>query len=279
MGKRGRGVVDYYGLDPSDIDVYMGTFTKSFGAAGGYIAGKKNLIDFIRCNSHSALYATSISPPIAQQIISVIESIDSEDGADLKERLKMKEEDVDGFVAKLRSLAFKIHQFRKPTIAALDGVALGGGLEMALACDIRVCSSDCKLGLVETRLAIFPGAGGTQFLPRIIGPAKAKELIFSACILNGEEAEKIGLVNQTHLQNENKNAAYLNSINLAKKIIPNGPIALEAAKKSINTGLNYELEKSLEIERSFYQKIIPTKDRIEGLKSFIEKRKPIYKGE
>lgn len=200
-------------------------------------------------------------------------------GADLKERLKMDENEIDPFVAKLRSIAYEIHQFPMVTIAAVDGVAVGGGLEMALACDLRICSSDAKLGLVETKLAILPGAFGTQLLPRIVGPSKAKELIFAARILSGHQAESIGLVNEVKEQNEDKTAAFLGSIDLAKQIIPNGPIALRAAKIAINDGIDANLKEGLNIERAAYRKVIPTKDRIEGLKAFIEKRKPIYKGE
>lgn len=128
-------------------------------------------------------------------------------------------------------------------------------------------------------MAILPGAAGTQLLPRLVGPARAKELIFAARILSGNEANEIGLANKVFAQNEEKNAALLGSIDLAKQIIPNGPIALSAAKKSINDGLDVGLKEGLEVERAAYRKVIPTKDRIEGLKAFVEKRKPVYKGE
>lgn len=200
-------------------------------------------------------------------------------GADLKERIKMDEKAMDPFVARLRSIAYEIHQFPQPTIAAIDGVAVGGGLEMALACDLRVASSDAKLGLVETRLAILPGAFGTQLLPRIVGPAVAKEMIFAAKILSGQQAATIGLANEVHEQNGERNAALLGSLELAKQITPNGPIALRAAKIAINEGVDASLREGLEIERAAYRKVIPTKDRLEGLKAFLEKRKPVYKGE
>jgi methylglutaconyl-CoA hydratase len=112
-------------------------------------------------------------------------------GADLKERAKMPPSAVGPFVAKLRAAVSRIQYLPMPVIAAIDGAALGGGLEMALACDLRVSSDNAKMGLVETRLAIIPGGGGTQRLPRLVGPAIAKELIFTARILNGTEAEKV----------------------------------------------------------------------------------------
>lgn len=107
-----------------------------------------------------------------------------------------------------------------PIIAAIDGVALGGGLEMALACDLRIAASTAKMGLVETKLAIIPGGGGTQRLPRLIGIAKAKELIFTGRILDGLEAAKIGIVEHVVEQNSTKDAAYQRSVKLAEEILP-----------------------------------------------------------
>merc|ERR1719382_2034462 len=123
-------------------------------------------------------------------------------GADLKERAKMTPAEVGPFVAKGREIIGAWDKLPMPVIAAIDGVALGGGLEMALACDLRVASTDAKLGLTETRLAIIPGGGGTQRLPRVIGPAKARELIYTARVLKGKEALDIGLVNHCVDQND-----------------------------------------------------------------------------
>jgi len=111
-------------------------------------------------------------------------------------------------------------------ISAIDGAALGGGLELALATDIRVASSEATMGLVETKLAIMPGAGGTQRLPRIIGAAKAKELIYTARILVGEQACTIGLVNEAVPQNKTGDAAYQTALSIAREILPNGPIGV-----------------------------------------------------
>ena len=133
-------------------------------------------------------------------------------GADLKERAKMTPAEVGPFVAKGREIIGAWDKLPMPVIAAIDGVALGGGLEMALACDLRVASDNAKMGLTETRLAIIPGGGGTQRLPRVVGIGKAKELIYSARILNGRDAEKIGLVNHCVDQNEAGDAAYLKSL-------------------------------------------------------------------
>lgn len=200
-------------------------------------------------------------------------------GADLKERAQMPVEEVGPFVSKLRSLVSSFETLPMPVIAAIDGAALGGGLEMALACDIRVAAEDAKMGLVETRLAIIPGAGGTQRLPRVVGPAKAKELIFTAAIIDGVEAERIGLANQVVSQNDSGDAATEAALALAEKIVPNGPVAVRMAKLAVGKGVEVSLESGLAFEQTCYAQVIPTKDRLEGLAAFREKRKPAYTGE
>ena len=200
-------------------------------------------------------------------------------GADLKERAKMTPAEVGPFVAKGREIIGAWDKLPMPVIAAIDGVALGGGLEMALACDLRVASDNAKLGLTETRLAIIPGGGGTQRLPRVVGIGKAKELIYSARILNGKDAEKIGLVNHCVDQNEAGDAAYQKSLQLAREILPNGPIGVTMAKMAINKGSEVDIASGLALEEAAYAQVIPTKDRIEALTAFREKRKPVFKGE
>ena len=200
-------------------------------------------------------------------------------GADLKERKSMKEEDVPMFVSKARMLFHRLSQIPFPTICALEGAALGGGLEMALTCDFRVASTTAKLGLPETKLAIIPGAGGTVRLPRIIGISKAKELIYTGKILGSVDAASIGLVDYSVVQNENGDAAFVRSLELANEIIGQGPIALKMAKKSINEGIEVPIEDALDIEGTCYAQVVPTKDRVEALKAFAEKRKPVFYGE
>ncbi|XP_041041191.1 methylglutaconyl-CoA hydratase, mitochondrial isoform X1 [Carcharodon carcharias] len=200
-------------------------------------------------------------------------------GADLKERAKMQPSEVGPFVSKARSLINELGNLPMPTIAVLDGAALGGGLEMALACDIRVAAASAKMGLVETKLAIIPGAGGTQRLPRIIGVSLAKELIFSGRVLDGTEAKAIGLASHVVEQNEAGDAAYHRGLSLAKEFIPQGPIAVRLAKLAINRGIEVDLKTGLAIEEACYAQVIPTKDRIEGLNAFKEKRLPRYTGE
>ena len=200
-------------------------------------------------------------------------------GADLKERAKMRLEEVAPFVSRARALMLELENLPMPVIAALDGAALGGGLEMALACDLRVASSSAKMGLVETKLAIIPGAGGTQRLPRLIGAARAKELMFTAEVLDGEQAAKIGLVDYAVPQTDAGDAAYQRAVQLAARILPNGPIGVKMAKKAINLGMQMDLASGLAVEEACYAQVIPTKDRIEGLTAFKEKRTPNYTGE
>ncbi|VDI77800.1 methylglutaconyl-CoA hydratase [Mytilus galloprovincialis] len=200
-------------------------------------------------------------------------------GADLKERAKMTNEEVGPFVAGLRQSVTDLSNIPMPTIAAIDGYALGGGLEMSLACDMRTASSNAKMGLVETKRGIIPGGGGTQRLTRVVGPALAKELIYTARMFDGHEAAKLGVVNHSVDQNDAGDAAYQRAVELALEITPNGPVALRMAKMAISKGSDVDLTSGMGFEECGYAQVIPTKDRIEGMKSFIEKRTPVYKGE
>lgn len=186
----------------------------------------------------------------------------------------MDELQVKQFIYTIRNLFTEIEQLNKPVIAAVNGVALGGGTELALACDIRLASESASMGLTETKLAIIPGAGGTQRLPRLVGRAKAKELIFTGRRVDAREAYEMGLVNKVcpadRLLEECRE--------MAAMITENGPIALEQAKYAINQGLEADINTGLAIESNAYWITIPTEDRTEGLKAFREKRKPEYKG-
>lgn len=196
-------------------------------------------------------------------------------GADLKERATLSPEQVKEFIFTIRDLFTRIEYLEKPVIAAVNGVALGGGTELALACDIRLVSDTATMGLTETRLAIIPGAGGTQRLPRLIGKGKAKELIFTGRRVKADEALSIGLANAVHAPGELLDAA----LSMAAMIAEGGPIAVTQAKTAINHGMETDLMTGLAIESSAYWAVIPTKDRLEGLAAFREKRKPVYKGE
>jgi len=168
-----------------------------------------------------------------------------------------------------------IDSLPQPVIAAINGIALGGGLELSLACDIRIASDTAILGLTETSLAIIPGAGGTQRLPRLIGLGRAKELIYTARRISAEEAYGYGLIEYVTSQPELKQK----TIEIAERIVDNGPIAVKMAKHAISRGIETDLQSGLEMEREAYEEVIGTKDRMEGLQAFKEKRKPLYKGE
>lgn len=200
-------------------------------------------------------------------------------GADLKERARLTPAEVTAFVNGLRSLLCSIERLPMPCIAAIDGVALGGGLEMALACDMRTAALDARMGLVETRLAIIPGAGGTQRLPRLLSPALAKELIYTARVFDGAEAQALGVCNHAVAQTAAGDGAFGRALQLAREILPNGPIGVRMAKQAIDRGVEVDLSTGYAIEEACYAQVIPTQDRLEGLRAFAEKRKPVYKGE
>jgi enoyl-CoA hydratase/carnithine racemase len=195
-------------------------------------------------------------------------------GADLKERAGMSPEQVDAFLKTINALYTAVENFKLPVIAAINGAAFGGGLELALAADIRLAADSAVMGLTETRLAIIPGAGGTQRLPRIVGLAKAKELILTGRRIDAGEALTIGLINHIFPADQLMDQ----SRKLAQEICQGGPIAVQQAKVAINRGWETDLQTGLSIESSAYALCMPTEDRLEGLQAFREKRKPEYKG-
>ncbi|WP_458413442.1 enoyl-CoA hydratase [Schinkia sp. CFF1] len=196
-------------------------------------------------------------------------------GADLKERSTMSPVEVKQTVSLIRQVVNDVEQLPMPVIAAINGAAFGGGLELALACDIRVAVDTARIGLTETSLAIIPGAGGTQRLSRLIGIGKAKELIYTARRVDAHEAKELGILEHVVPNEELLSKAK----EIAERIAENGPIAVTQAKLAINRGMEVDLQTGLQIEQMAYAITIPTKDRIEGLTAFKEKRKPVYKGE
>jgi methylglutaconyl-CoA hydratase len=200
-------------------------------------------------------------------------------GADLKERAGMTDVEVVEFVNRLRKMTAAVEKLPMPVIAAIDGAALGGGFELALACDLRVASTNAKLGLVESKLAIIPGAGGTQRLPRIVGTTLAKELLFTGRIFDGKKAREYGIVNHAPEQNDSKDAAFQRAMKLAEEILPAGPLALNLIKTAVDAGMQTNIDAGYKIEEACYAHVVPTKDRLEGLLAFKEKRAPRFTGE
>lgn len=195
-------------------------------------------------------------------------------GADLKERKHMNEQQVKEVVSLIGSTINKVEALPQPVIAVLNGVAFGGGLELALACDLRIASSHAKMGLTETSLGIIPGAGGTQRLPRLIGIGKAKELIYTARRIDANEALRINLIEHLTEPEQLMEKAY----QLASEIGNNAPLSLIQAKTAINNGIEVDLKTGLKIEALAYDRLLHTEDRLEGLLAFQEKRQPQYIG-
>ncbi|NUO87048.1 MAG: crotonase [Cupriavidus sp.] len=167
-----------------------------------------------------------------------------------------------------------IEQFEKPVIAAINGVALGGGLEIALCCDVRIAARGTRLGLPEARIGALPAAGGTQRLPRLVGPGIAKELMLTGDHIDAERALSIGLVNQVVA------AAQLlpTALAMAGRMAANAPLALRYAKHAIDLGLQVGMDAGLEYERYAAALVVCSEDRKEGMRAFVEKRRPIFRG-
>jgi methylglutaconyl-CoA hydratase len=194
-------------------------------------------------------------------------------GADLKERIGMPDPQVMAAVHNLREAVNAVANLPMPVIAAVHGIAYGGGCELALAADIRLMSADATIGLTEVGWGIIPGAGGCARLPHLVGTAMAKELIFTARKLSAKEAAEIGLVNRVVEPTQLMDVAR----SFAKVIASQAPLAVRAAKAALSASL--DLGGPLAREWEAYQRIIATADRQEGLKAFQEKRRPVYKGE
>ncbi|MGX9135841.1 enoyl-CoA hydratase-related protein [Rummeliibacillus sp. JY-2-4R] len=195
-------------------------------------------------------------------------------GADLKERKILSEQLVKRNLNKIGELFSAIEKLPQPTIALINGYAFGGGMELALCCDFRIAVENSQMGLTETSLAIIPGAGGTQRLPRIIGEAKALELILTAKRITAQDALQLGLITATYSRANIEEGVK----QLTSRILSNGPIAVQQAKFAIKNGMNTDLQTGLQIERKAYEITIPTVDRIEALEAFANKRKPRFKG-
>lgn len=195
-------------------------------------------------------------------------------GADLKERRHLTETEVRRNVKAIRELFTSIEKLPMVTIAAINGHALGGGLEWALACDFRIAATHATLGLTEVRWAIIPGAGGTQRLPRLIGYGKAMEMILLAKRISADEAWQIGLIHHV-VPFEQLHAAVDTYV---EQLLQNGPCAIAEAKFAIREGMNTDVYTGMEIEKKAYEMIIPTEDRIEALHAFQEKRRPNFQG-
>lgn len=195
-------------------------------------------------------------------------------GADIKamkgmNALKARELSLMG-----EKLCLALENLEKPVIAAINGYALGGGLEVAMACDIRIASENARMGQTEINIGLIPGWGGTQRLTRLVGATKAKELIFTGKIIDARTAEQIGLVNMVVPQSNFRETVRQFALELAQK----APVALNIAKALINKGAETSLNVALALEREGFGVVASTEDLQEGVSAFIEKRKPTFKG-
>ena len=191
-------------------------------------------------------------------------------GADIASMSKMTKAEGEAFGKLGNDIFMMIEKFPVPVIAAVNGFALGGGNELAMSCDIRICSENALFGQPEVGLGITPGFGGTQRLARLIGPGMAKQITYAALNINAEEALRVGLVNAVYPQEE----LMPNALKLAGKIAKNAPIAVRACKQAINEGLQVTIEQGVEIEEKLFGSCFETHDQVEGMACFLSKDKP-----
>ena len=191
-------------------------------------------------------------------------------GADIKELHERTM--LEALVPGMQKVYREIEQSSKVTIAVINGHALGGGFELALACDLRVVANHAKIGLPELNLAIIPGAGGTQRLMRIVGKGRALEMILTGKIIDGQEAERIGLVTQSVESNDLKNVTN----QLVESILSKGPLALKLAKMVVNRGQDVDLDTALMLEKLAQTVLFASEEKHEGTQAFLEKRRPNY---
>jgi enoyl-CoA hydratase len=196
-------------------------------------------------------------------------------GADIAQMNEMKERDFQDYVDYAHRVYELIENEPCPSIAAINGYALGGGCELALACDIRIASEKARLGFPEVKLGIFPGWGGTQRITRILGLGKTKELVFTGEMITAEEALRIGLVERVVPHGEIMSEAK----KLAGAIAKRGPIAVRLSKTAINAGSEMDLQKALLLEKTLVSLCFDSQDRVEGMKAFLEKREPSFTGQ
>jgi len=195
-------------------------------------------------------------------------------GADITEFLQITQDTAAAFMARGQRVFDQIEAFDRPVIAAINGFALGGGNELAMCCDIRIAAENAIFGQPEVNLAIIPGYGGTQRLPRLVGPAKAKEIIFADERISAQEALRLGLVERV----VPKGQALDEAKKLMKKIIAKGPMAVKMAKKAINQGLKMSLKDGLDLEAECEAVCFGTEDKNEGAKAFLEKKPAKFTG-
>ena len=265
--------------------------TVVYEKTGSFLSTTKN-VGLIKLNRLDALNAISeqllddLNQALDEiendsEVRSVVITADGEKvfsvGADLKAAMSFADDvsKARALVEKGQALFRRIENFPKPVIAAINGLALGGGLELALACDIRIASENAKLGAPEVGLGLIPAWGGTQRLAKVVGIGRAKELILTGNQISAKEAADIGLINKVVPADELMSTAMY----LATKISENAPIAVKFAKQAINKAFVLPIEEGNKLEADFAEKLFGTEDLTEGIMAVLEKRKPKFKGQ
>jgi enoyl-CoA hydratase len=197
-------------------------------------------------------------------------------GSDLNELVGFSPLEMEEFMASLAQRFYtRFEELDKPVVAMIDGLCLGGGLELAMACDIRIASDTSRFGQPEILLGIMPGGGGTQRLPRLVGLGKAKELIFTGRVLDAVEALRIGLINTVCARNELGDSV----LRMADQMVRQSPLALKWAKRAVNMSQETSLNLGLNYEALAECLLFTSHDRVEGIRAFLEKRSPTFKGQ
>jgi enoyl-CoA hydratase len=244
---------------------------------------QREMLGFITINREKALNA--LNTEVLNQLDRVLDEINLEEirciiltgagekafvaGADIKEMSSLSQVEGEAFGKRGNEIFRKLEQFAVPVICAVNGYALGGGCELALSCDFRICSENAMFGQPEVGLGIIPGFGGTQRLSKAVGVGMAKQMIYTGKSINANEALRIGLVNEVHPVESLMDAA----IKIAERIMRNAPIAIASCKKAINLGDDLPIEKGLELEAKLFGACFTTEDQKEGMAAFLEKRR------
>jgi enoyl-CoA hydratase len=231
----------------------------------------------------------ALPPPVFEWIRAVLEELDQSDcrcvvlhgkgrcfasGADIRFLTELDEKSAFAYILSVQAVQERIQLLRQPVLAALHGAVLGGGCELAMACDIRIADQAATFGFPEVTLGIIPGAGGTQALPRLIGLGMAKRLLFSGERITASEAHQLGLVEQVVA----RGVALETAMELAGAISRNAPLAVAAAKRAVNLGSNMSLTDGTRLEATLFTGLVASADMTEGTNAFLEKRAPRFEG-
>lgn len=244
----------------------------------------RDAVEIITIDRQKALNA--LNPEVLEELKAAFEAVDQNTirciiltgageksfvaGADIASMSTMTKAEGEAFGKLGNDIFLMIEKFPIPVIAAVNGFALGGGNELAMSCDIRICSDNALFGQPEVGLGITPGFGGTQRLARLVSPGMAKQIVYSALNFDAAEALRIGLVNAVYPQAELMDAA----LKLASKIAKNAPIAVRACKQAINEGLQVSIDEGVVIEEKLFGSCFETHDQVEGMACFLSKDKP-----